>query len=443
VTEEQPSRETELKFRVDALKQLLMVQERLAIEQADAQERAVETINLRARELARSQAALQEHSRVLDAILESIGDGVVVVDGSGHFTIINAAARNLLGDRLGEPATSQSARTQPFQGQWPCNRRPFQSDKVTPWPPDQLPLARAMRGEAVDAEEMFVRLPKRTANSPEGTWILATARPVKDAQGRSHGAVMVFGDITSRKQAEEELARRNTELARSNSDLEQFAYVASHDLQEPLRMVASFTQLLGRRYRGKLDSQADEFIQYAIDGATRMQRLLNDLLAYSRVTTHGRPFERAEADGALDQALANLRLQIEESGAIITREPLPRVLADPTQLVQLFQNLIANAIKFRSANPPRIHVRADVEAGQPRFAVRDNGIGIGAEHHKRIFQIFRRLHDSKLYPGSGIGLAIANKIVERSGGRIWVEPAPGQGSIFFFTLPSADEESGF
>jgi signal transduction histidine kinase len=436
VTEEQRSRETELKFRIDALEQLLVVQERLAIEQAEAQERAVEALNLRAQELARSQAALQEHTRVLDAILESIGEGVVVVDGSDQFTIINAVARNLLGER-----TREAPGALPLQSEWPFNCRPFHSDKVTPWLPEQLPLVRAMRGEAVDSQEMFVRRPRRAAHSPNDIWILATARPVEDAQGRRHGAVMVFGDITNRKQVELELARRATELARSNSDLEQFAYVASHDLQEPLRMVASFTQLLGRRYKGKLDGQADEFIQYAIDGATRMQRLLNDLLTYSRLTTRGRPFEGASADEALDQALANLRLPIDESHVTITRDPLPCVLADPTLLVQLFQNLIANAIKFRAANPPQIHVHADAEVGQARFSIRDNGIGIAPEHHKRIFEIFRRLHDPKLYPGSGIGLAIANKIVERAGGRIWVESAAGQGSTFFFTLPTAGEES--
>jgi len=252
----------------------------------------------------------------------------------------------------------------------------------------------------------------------------------------------IFRDITEQKklekqrqEAKEALAQRAEELARSNSELEQFAYVASHDLQEPLRMVASYTQLLAKRYQDKLDADAHDFIGYAVDGATRMQALITDLLNYSRVGTRGKTFQPTSCDTVLERVMVSLKFAIGEKGVIVTHDPLPNVMGDDTQLGQLFQNLLANAIKFSSEMPPRIHVSAERERDGWKFSVRDNGIGIAPEYGERIFMIFQRLHSKKEYPGTGIGLAVCKKIVERHGGRIWVNSQPGSGSTLFFTIP--------
>lgn len=230
------------------------------------------------------------------------------------------------------------------------------------------------------------------------------------------------------------LERTNADLARSNSELEQFAYVASHDLQEPLRMVSNYTQLLARRYEGKLDGDADDSIAFAVDGAKRMQSLINDLLAFSRVGTRGKDLAPTDANAVLAQTLVNLQPAIEESGAKVTSDPLPTIAGDDGQRMQLLQNLIANAIKFRGEEPPAIHISASEQGNDYLFSVRDNGIGLDPQYKDRIFVIFQRLHGRDQYPGTGIGLAICRKIVERHGGRIWVESEPGKGATFFFTL---------
>lgn len=258
-----------------------------------------------------------------------------------------------------------------------------------------------------------------------------------------------IGIALSQAELLEKEIQQSQELARSNAELEQFAYVASHDLQEPLRMVTSYLQLLERRYKNQLDANADQFINYAVDGARRMQTLINDLLNYSRVSSRGQPLLSVNCNIVLEQAIANLQFAIMDSQAVVIHDTLPEVMADATQLTQVFQNLIANAIKFCQSQQPRIHIgvrkpdaNSDGEslnfipsANEWLFWVRDNGIGLESQYAERIFIIFQRLHGRNNYPGTGIGLAICKKIIERHGGRIWVESKPGQGSTFYFTIP--------
>jgi signal transduction histidine kinase len=255
-------------------------------------------------------------------------------------------------------------------------------------------------------------------------------------------------EVGERVQAEEALRKahdelevrvqeRTAELARSNAELQQFAYVASHDLQEPLRMVSNFTQLLADRYGAKLDNNAREFIAYAVEGATRMQTLVQDLLALSRVGTRGKDLTVVRLDEAVDRAVANLEFTIQENGALVSHDELPAVMADSLQMMQLFQNLIGNGIKFKGAEPPRVYISAVRNRKEWTFSVRDNGIGFEPQYAERIFAVFQRLHSRDEYEGNGIGLSICRKIVERHQGRIWAESKPGSGTTFYFTMPAA------
>lgn len=246
---------------------------------------------------------------------------------------------------------------------------------------------------------------------------------------------IIIEDITKRINAEGVLKRTMDELKRSNEELEQFAYVSSHDLQEPLRMVSSFTQLLERRYKGQLDSEADEYIAFVVDGAKRMKELIDDLLEFSRLNTQAGEFKMVSLQIALRDVLSNLQTFIKDNNATITYEPLPTIMGDPSQLNQLFQNLISNAIKFHDDEPPEIHISAQKDEDEWVFGVSDNGIGIDPGHQEQIFDVFKRLHTREEYAGTGIGLAICKKIVERHRGRIWVESELGKGSSFYFTIP--------
>ncbi|MDL1976493.1 MAG: PocR ligand-binding domain-containing protein [Deltaproteobacteria bacterium] len=290
-----------------------------------------------------------------------------------------------------------------------------------------------------DADEMlgaFEKMPEMSLAKFEEVlgllWLMA-----KKLSALGHNNLVLARDVAERKKVEEALRQSVAELERSNVDLAQFAYVASHDLQEPLRMISSYVQLLARRYKGRLDADADDFIGYAVDGATRMQTLINDLLTYSRASARSKAFEATDCVLVLEQALVNLKEQIRKNSVVVTHDPLPTVMANGSQLAHLFSNLIENAIKFHGDEPPRVHISAKRKGDAWEVLVADNGIGIEPQYFDRIFKVFQRLHRKNEYPGTGIGLALCKKIVERHGGRIWIESKPGEGTTFFFTIPAA------
>jgi len=351
--------------------------------------------------------------RQLRAVIESAPSGLVMIDRGGTIVLVNREIERQFGyDRrelLGQPI--ETLVPSRLRAAHPGLRTDFFAHPQT----RAMGAGRDLHGVRKDGVEIPVEIGLNPIETDEGLFVLASVV-----------------DITQRKRAE-------AELKRSNEELERFAYVASHDLQEPLRMVGSYVQLLAKRYHGKLDRDADEFIGFALDGAIRMQRLIQDLLAFSRVSTRGAVPIPTDSGAVLRGALASLKLTIEETGASVTHDRLPVVLADPGQLEHVFLNLISNALKFRGSTPPAIHIGAARDDGDWRFTVRDNGIGIDSQYFDRIFVIFQRLNARTDYPGTGIGLAIVKKIVERHGGRIWVESVPGAGTTFSFTLPAVSE----
>ncbi|MGB8116327.1 MAG: PAS domain S-box protein [Candidatus Sulfotelmatobacter sp.] len=369
-----------------------------------------------------TERKLAEEARAhLAAVVESSDDAIVAKTLTGTITSWNPGAEKLYGYSAIE-ALGRSMRML-----LPAGGADEEADI----------LARIRRGESVNHFDTV-----RVRNDGRRVDVSVAISPIKDAHGMIIGASNIARDITERKRAEtqlaaqaEELARQADELARSNADLEQFAYVASHDLQEPLRMVAAYTQLLSERYSGKLDENADKFIGYAREGAMRMQVLIQDLLAFSRVGRKEDALVDVDCNAVIDEVRLALASAIQESGAVITCGDLPNVCADRTQVAQLLQNLIGNAIKFRGEKVPAISVRAENKDQQWLFSVTDNGIGIAPEFSENVFVIFQRLHARSEYPGNGIGLAICKKIVERYGGKIWVESESGTGSTFRFTMP--------
>lgn len=350
-------------------------------------------------------------------LLEAAPDAMVVVDQAGEIVLLNLQAEKQFGYSRDELIGQQVRNIIP-EG--------FAERLIA----DDLRSAADALAQQIGTGIELIALRKDGTEFP----IEIMLSPLESADGILVTAAI--RDISVRRAAEATLAGTIDELRRSNDELGQFAYIASHDLQEPLRMVASYTQLLARRYVGRLDADADEFIAFAVDGATRMQRLIDDLLAYSRIGTQGVEISDVSAEDAFWRAVRNLGAAIDEQAAQITHDPLPTVLADETQLVQLFQNLLGNAIKYRGLGTPEVHVSASPSEGGEvwTFAVRDNGLGIDPAYFERIFGMFQRLHGRDAFSGTGIGLAICRKIVERHGGTISVDSSPGQGSTFRFTL---------
>lgn len=366
-------------------------------------------------------------TRPLDSVLRALFDhapiGMVVADLDGQFIDVNPAFRKILEWPATEPAS---------EARWEDFLEPGQPARNLSWilaamPPDA-------HRPALQTDAVFRTY---TGRLIDVQWNLSLA-PAESGLGAFQ--IGEVADVSRRKEAERKLIELARALDQSNQDLQQFAYAASHDLQEPLRMVRSYLELLARRYQGKLDADAEEFIGYAVDGAERMQKLISGLLSYSRAGSEPAEKHTVSSGESLSAALGNLHIALTEAGAAV-RSPgeMPNVVADPVQLTQLFQNLVANAIKFRGERSPEVEIRAERQGTSWRFVVSDNGIGIDPVYSGRIFQIFQRLEPRK-YPGTGIGLALAKRIVERHGGQIGVGPAKGGGSEFWFTLPSAPEE---
>jgi PAS domain S-box-containing protein len=352
-------------------------------------------------------------------LLEAAPDAMVVVNQDGEIVLLNVHAEKQFGYLRDELVGQKVTNIIPegFAERLIADGTRSAAEALA----QQIGTGIELCGRRKDGSEFPIEIMLSPLDSREGIRVTVAIR-----------------DITKRKKSEENLLKTARDLKRSNDELQQFAYVASHDLQEPLRMVASYTQLLAQRYKGRLDSDADEFIAYAVDGANRMQGLIQDLLAYSRAGTNGKALREVSSEGALAEAIRNLQATIAESGAVVTHDSLPAITTNNIQLVQVFQNLVGNAIKYHSAEVPRVHVSATRNGGNEWiFCVRDNGLGIDPQYFERIFILFQRLHGREEFAGTGIGLAVCKKILERLGGRIWVESQPEKGSSFYFALPES------
>ena len=365
----------------------------------------------------------EETSRLLALIVESSDDAIIGKNLDGIVTSWNKGAERIYGytreEMIGRPISTLSDPNDP--------------DEV------RATLERIGRGERVDQHHAV-----RVTKDGRSIHVSETVSPLPDSLGRAIGASIIARDITEQVRAADQLAqlnadllRSNENLARSNEDLERFAFVASHDLQEPLRMITIYSQLLVRSYPPELDVKAQGYVNNIVESTKRIRELLADLLAYTEIGSHtDKPAEAIDLNVVLDKVKANLKAPIDESGAVITADRLPALQVYEAHYIPLFQNLIGNAIKYRSQKPPRIHISFGEADGHLRFAVADNGIGIAPEYHHKIFGAFKRLHGKNI-PGTGIGLAICKRIVERYGGHIWVQSEVGRGSTFHFTLPDA------
>jgi PAS domain S-box-containing protein len=362
------------------------------------------------------RARAEQRLHLQGAALESAANGVVITDREGTIQWVNPAFTRMTGytaeEAIGKkPSLTKSGEHDPF----------FYRNLWT-----TILAGRTWHGEIVNRH-------KNGALYPEEQ----TITPVFDSRGEISHFVSIKQDVTARKVAERALQEKSEELERSNRELEQFAHVASHDLQEPLRTVGSYVQLLARRYKGRLDADADDFIRFTVEGADRMQQMIRELLDYARVGTQGKPAEVVPGQAIVEEAVGNLNLAIQEAGAQVSCDPLPTLQVDRGQFVRLFQNLIGNAVKFRGEAPLRIHIGVLPQSGAWHFSVQDNGPGIDPRYLERIFRVFQRLHERDAYPGTGMGLALCRKIVECHGGRMWAESAEGRGATIHFTIPIA------
>ncbi|MCE5267722.1 MAG: PAS domain S-box protein [Planctomycetaceae bacterium] len=369
-------------------------------------------------------AELRYQLQLVQSIANEAAESIIVTDREGRVTFLNPEAQRTF------QFTAEDAFGQVFHDLTHHHRT-----DGSLYPAQDCPLHTVYTaGETVrDHEDVFFR------KDGSAMAVECSSAPLEVA-GHRIGGVLIARDITERKRAEETLRKAADQLARSNEELEQFAYVASHDLQEPLRVISGYVQLIDHKYKGRLDADGDQFLHYITDGATRMRQLITDLLDYSRVGTRGKALQPTDLKKVLGRVEADLKGVIDESGAAIKCRPLPTVLGDETQLARLFQNLIGNAIKFRNQRPPEIEISASRDGDHWTLAVRDNGIGIEPQYWERIFVIFQRLHTRQKYPGTGIGLAICKRIVERHGGTIWLDSQPGDGTTFYFTLSDVGDQ---
>lgn len=360
--------------------------------------------------------------RGFQQLWELASDALILIDQHGQIVLANGQIEHIFGYRREELLGHSIEMLIPdrFHSRHVEHRAEFfESPRARP-----MGTGLELLGRRKDGSEFPVDINLSPLKTSEGIYVKAAVR-----------------DVTDRKESQERLRRYAEELQRSNLELQQFASVASHDLQEPLRAISTFCEMLQHRYQGKFDANADQWMSFIVSGARRMQALVQDLLAYSRLESRGQPMVPVECGEIVQKAVVNLQSAIEESGASVTWGELPTIRGDASQLIQLFQNLIGNAIKFRGQEPPRVDIAATFQEKENiwLFAVRDNGIGIDPKFRERIFEIFKRLHTSDRYPGTGIGLAICRKVVQRHGGRIWVESEPGKGSVFYFTIPREGE----
>ena len=392
---------------------LLQLRERTA--------RVEETVAERTAELQQANEALHHSEQRFRSLVETTSDWIWAVDPDGVYTYASPKIKDLLG----------------YEPEEVVGKTPFDM-----MPPDEAEQLTATFREIVSRGEPFTRLENANLHKDGHRVILETSGvPIFDAEGNLQGYRGVDRDVTKPKEDEAKLKRTMANLEQSNRDLEQFAYSASHDLQEPLRMLGSYLQALEAGYGDGLDQPARDYISLSIDAGKRMQQLINALLAYAHVGTRGRQFQTVATNTVVDQVIVDLQAMINGSGAEVTRDELPSITADPTLLAQLFQNLIGNAIKFHGDRPPEVHVRGESSSRRWVFSVRDNGIGIDQKHLDRIFAVFERLHSSDKYPGTGIGLAICKRVVQHHGGRIWCESTPQEGTTFHFSIPREGAKS--